>query len=73
MGWCFMQQAQHPVLHSLWCWGGAAGAAAGAAAAALRGVLDAQDEVLGPWVPGEDPLEDALASFAGECHHVWPR
>ena len=45
---------------------------AGAApAAALRGVLNRQDEVLGPWAPGKDPLEDALAAFAGARRLPW--
>jgi hypothetical protein len=35
------------------------------ASSALRQVLNRQDDVLGPWVPGRDPLEDALAAFAG--------
>ena len=32
---------------------------------ALRHLLNPQDAVLGPWLPGRDPLEDALAAFAG--------
>ncbi len=39
------------------------------AASALRQVLNHQDDVLGPWAPGRDPLEDALAAFAGEHLH----
>lgn len=35
------------------------------ASAALLRQLAAQDAVLGPNTPGRDPLEDALASFAG--------
>jgi hypothetical protein len=35
------------------------------ASAALLRQLAAQDAVLGPSVPGRDPLEDALAAFAG--------
>ena len=42
-----------------------AGVAAGAATSALAQVLNRQDEVLGPWVPGSDPLEDALAAYSG--------
>ena len=45
------------------------------AASALRQVLNRQDDVLGPWIPGRDPLEDALATFAGApggpLHHPW--
>ena len=42
-----------------------AGVAASAAESALAQVLNRQDEVLGPWVPGSDPLEDALAAYSG--------
>lgn len=35
------------------------------ASAALLRQLAGQDAVLGPNVPGRDPLEDALAGFAG--------
>lgn len=35
------------------------------ASSALRQALNKQDDVLGPWVPGRDPLEDALAAYAG--------
>lgn len=31
----------------------------------LRQLLNSQDAALGPWVPGRDPLEDALSAFAG--------
>lgn len=42
-----------------------AGATMATASAALLRQLAAQDAVLGPNVPGRDPLEDALAAFAG--------
>ena len=31
----------------------------------LQQLLNSQDAALGPWVPGRDPLEDALSAFAG--------
>ena len=43
----------------------AAGATTATASAALLRQLAGQDAVLGPSVPGRDPLEDALAGFAG--------
>jgi hypothetical protein len=46
------------------------GIAQSVAASALRQVLNRQDDVLGPWIPGRDPLEDALAAFAGACSYV---
>jgi hypothetical protein len=42
-----------------------AGATTATASAALLRQLAGQDAVLGPNVPGRDPLEDALAGFAG--------
>ncbi len=42
-----------------------AGPAAGNPVSTLRQLLNSQDAALGPWVPGRDPLEDALAAFAG--------
>ena len=42
-----------------------AGIAESVASSALRQALNKQDDVLGPWVPGRDPLEDALAAYAG--------
>ncbi|CAL8466413.1 g5949 [Coccomyxa elongata] len=51
------------------------GTAQSVAASALQQVLNHQDDVLGPWAPGRDPLEDALAAFAGApggpVHHPW--
>ena len=44
-----------------------AGIAESVASSALRQALNKQDDVLGPWVPGRDPLEDALAAYAGEA------
>ena len=44
-----------------------AGIAESVASSALRQALNRQDDVLGPWVPGRDPLEDALAAYAGEA------
>ena len=41
------------------------GIAESVASSALRQALNKQDDVLGPWVPGRDPLEDALAAYAG--------
>jgi len=43
-----------------------AGIAESVASSALRQALNKQDDVLGPWVPGRDPLEDALAAYAGK-------
>ncbi|KAK9820084.1 hypothetical protein WJX72_005985 [[Myrmecia] bisecta] len=51
------------------------GAASAVASSTLRQLLNKQDAVLGPWVPGRDPLEDALQAFAGAPggppHHPW--
>ena len=44
---------------------GYAGIAESVASSALGQALNKQDDVLGPWVPGRDPLEDALAAYAG--------
>ena len=41
------------------------GPLAGNPMSTLRQLLNSQDAALGPWVPGRDPLEDALAAFAG--------
>ena len=41
------------------------------ASSALRQALNKQDDVLGPWVPGRDPLEDALAAYAGTALTSW--
>lgn len=50
-------------------------AAEAVANSALQALLNKQDAVLGPWIPGEDPLEDALQAFAGApggpCPHPW--
>jgi hypothetical protein len=61
-------------LISAWVWSAAAEAVA-VASSALRGQLHGQDAVLGPWVPGSDPLEDSLNAFSGApggpTHHPW--
>lgn len=45
------------------------------ASSALRQLLNPQDAMLGPWVPGRDPQEDALTHFAGApggpAMHPW--
>ena len=52
-----------------------AGAAFAVAATSLQSFLNPQDAVLGPWIPGRDPLHDALQSFAGAPggvhRHAW--
>ena len=48
-----------------------AGIAESVASSALRQALNKQDDVLGPWVPGRDPLEDALAAYAGTALPSW--
>lgn len=48
--------------HAMLC----AGIAESVASSALRQALNKQNDVLGPWVPGRDPLEDALAAYAGK-------
>lgn len=30
-------------------------------------MLNSQDALLGPWLPGRDMLEDELRTFVGEC------
>ena len=42
-----------------------AGPTAGNPMSTLQQLLNSQDAALGPWVPGRDPLEDALSAFAG--------
>ena len=44
----------------------AAGAAASIAASSLKHMLNSQDALLGPWLPGRDMLEDELRTFVGE-------
>ena len=52
-----------------------AGIALQAASATLRMLLNRQDAVLGPWMAGRGPLDDALQAFAGApggpSHHPW--
>ncbi len=54
-----------------WCCLNDAGIAESVASSALRQALNTQDDVLGPWVPGRDPLEDALAAYAGTALPSW--
>lgn len=44
-----------------------ADAAACVAASSLKHMLNSQDALLGPWLPGRDMLEDELRTFVGEC------
>ncbi|KAF8072444.1 hypothetical protein HT031_000103 [Scenedesmus sp. PABB004] len=50
-------------------------AAASVAASSLKHVLNSQDALLGPWLPGRDMLEDELRTFVGERggpqQHPW--
>jgi hypothetical protein len=52
-------------LHTVWvpC---SADAAACVAASSLKHMLNSQDALLGPWLPGRDMLEDELRTFVGE-------
>lgn len=44
-----------------------ADAAGCVAASSLKHMLNSQDALLGPWLPGRDMLEDELRTFVGEC------
>ena len=49
-----------------------AGIADSVASSALRQALNKQDDTLRPCVPGRDPLEDALAAYAGMVSlNIW--
>lgn len=43
-----------------------ADAAACVAASSLKHMLNSQDALLGPWLPGRDMLKDELGTFVGE-------
>jgi len=45
-----------------------ADAAACVAASSLKHMLNSQDALLGPWLPGRDMLEDELRTFVGKQH-----
>lgn len=34
-------------------------------------MLNSQDALLGPWLPGRDMLEDELRTFVGKQHSPW--
>lgn len=40
--------------------------AASIANSSLKHMLNSQDALLGPWLPGRDMLEDELRTFVGE-------
>jgi hypothetical protein len=45
----------------------AADAASCVSFSSLKHMLNSQDALLGPWLPGRDMLEDELRTFVGEC------
>jgi hypothetical protein len=46
-------------------------AAAGVCSCSLRHMLNLQDAMLGPWLPGRHVLEDELRNFVGESGDTW--
>jgi hypothetical protein len=53
---------------SVYVWCVVADSAACIAASSLKHMLNSQDALLGPWMPGRDMLEDELRTFVGEYY-----